>query len=151
MSERLTEQWTDTAEQAFGESGVKGRVGELLFASIIFSLSGLEVKDFEDQYCKQVAGIDIEVNGHTIDIKSNLHNGEFFVERDPKGWLFNTMKTSSIIVHFDFDTREIVWYLREVGQRKFRVDNKALTKLCVDTLPPWISTSWEDLITLLKS
>ena len=57
MSNRLTNKWTATAEEAFGETGARGKIGEEFVASVLKSW-GWDVELFEDDYQMQVSGID---------------------------------------------------------------------------------------------
>lgn len=150
MSDRLTSKWTATAAEAYGISGDRGRQGEVLVCSIL-ERNGFEVQDFEEQYKEQVAGVDILVNGHTIDVKCNLHNKQFWIETGYEGWLFNSRKTSDIILHVDLDTEDVVWYTRESAKTKVRKTEHLTTHISESKFHPgFMSRSWDDLFTLLQ-
>lgn len=151
MSDRLTKRWTKTAGEAFGRSGVKGRKGELLVARILEEQS-IPFQDFEEEKLQQVSGIDLQVGTHSLDVKSNLNNGVFFIEVDSNGWLFNPKKTSDIILHFDIRTSECVWYTRAAAKASIRQDSiYPLVKITAQNARPFMSSSWDDLFTLLRS
>lgn len=152
MSDRLTTRWTETAEEAFGESGAKGRAGELLILNILQEQS-IPAIDLEEDRHKQVRGLDIQTENYSLDVKTNLHRGTFFIEVDPLGWLFHHSKISDIIVHIDPDTKEIVWYRREVAKSKLRINClRPLVRIHEGNFKPeWMSRSWDDLFTLLRS
>ena len=149
MTDRLTRRWTKTAGEAFGQSGVKGRQGELLVASILEEQS-IPFQDFEEEKHQQVSGIDLQVGTHSLDVKSNLNNGVFFIEVSSNGWLFNPQKTSDIIIHVDVKTSECVWYTRKAAQASIRRDY-ALVKITPQNARPFMSRSWDDLFTVLRS
>ena len=50
---RLTEEWTDTLDEAFGASGTKGRLGEE-FMCKVFDKWGWEWKRNESDYQAQI-------------------------------------------------------------------------------------------------
>jgi hypothetical protein len=149
MTDRLTRRWTKTAGEAFGYTGFKGRKGELLVASILDEQS-IPYQDFEEEKHQQISGIDLQVGTHSIDVKSNLNRGVFFVEVNSTGWLFNPKKTSDIIIHVDVKTSECVWYTRKAAQASIRRDH-ALIKITTSNARPYMSRSWDDLFTLLRS
>lgn len=152
MSDRLTPLWTETAGEAFGESGNKGRVGEVLVLNKLVEQS-LPAIDFEEDRYKQVTGVDIQSGSYTLDIKANLHEKAFFIEVDPEGWLFHPFKCSDIIVHVDIDCGDIVWYRRACAKTKLRCNPlRPLVRIHEGNFKPeWMSRSWEDLFQLLRS
>ena len=152
MSERLTTQWTNTAEEAFGESGAKGRIGELLILNTLQEQS-IPAVDLEEDKRKQVRGLDIQTEKYSLDVKTNLHEGTFFIEVDPLGWLFHHSKISDIIIHVDPITKEVVWYHREVAKQKLRINCiRPLIRIHEGNFKSeWMSQSWDDLFILLKS
>lgn len=128
MSDRLTKRWTDTAEQAFGQPGKKGREGELLVIDTLLSWGWL-VEDHEDDREKQVNGIDISFKKpswkrwYTGDVKANLRrDGTIPVYFD---WLFRGQ--SDRIFHVNVDTGLLIWYDRRemqksiLGGREYKV------------------------------
>lgn len=147
---RLTPHWTKTAAEAYGPAGVKGRAGEVLFCNVLIE-NHLPARDFEEEKLQQVSGVDVESNGYTIDVKSNLVNSEFFIEVDAAGWLFHPQKTSDLIVHIDVDTADIVWYTREAARANLRTYNRLLKITPQNFRPSFMSRSWEDLLSYLRS
>lgn len=118
MSERLTAEWTKTAEEAFGETGARGTIGEHFVANTLTSW-GWEVELYEEDFDMQVSGIDISfrnpkwARSYTADIKTNLDEyGNFFVDTSPNGWLFKSSKTSNRIWHCNPQTGWMAWYDR---------------------------------------
>jgi hypothetical protein len=96
VSDRLTKKWTANTEAAFGESGRKGREGELYIIEV-YTRNGYEVLDHEDSRKHQIAGIDISFRAAnsdpftTADVKHNLNNwNSFYVECANNGWLFKS-------------------------------------------------------------
>jgi len=155
MSERLTDRWTDSAAEAYGISGERGRTAEMLVIGIINS-AGISAEDFESDYDKQVAGIDIVSNGLSIDVKGNLYNGHFYIENGTRGWLFNSNKKSDIILHVDPNTSEVVWYSRNIAQQKIRMvtdygRDTSLVKIDQSNFrKDFMNTSWDDLFAILR-
>lgn len=130
MTERLTKKWTQTAEEAFGESGAKGLIGEQFVANTISSW-GWSVELHETDKASQISGVDITfqnpkwAKAYTADIKTNLDvYGNFYVECTDKGWLFNPKKTSDRIWHCNPETGWMAWYDREA--MKNHVESKGL-------------------------
>lgn len=128
MSERLTTEWTKTAEGAFGPSGAKGLKGEVFVKQVLESW-GWNVILHEADQTKQLAGIDIEFQSpkwkrsYSADVKSNIDSyGTFYIETDDKGWLFNPSKISHRIWHCNPTTGQMAWYDRQEMQ-KYIVDN----------------------------
>lgn len=149
---RLTKYWTNTAEEAYGMSGMKGRYGELLFIQMLGKRQ-IHATDCESSRSKQLAGIDVEVGKHTIDVKSNLENHQFYIEVGPLGWLFNPQKTSDIIVHIDVATLDIVWYLREIARTKIVCNaDRDLIKITKSNFrPDFMNTDCTTLCELITS
>lgn len=120
MSDRLTDKWTPTLEEAFGETGKRGAEGELWLAKVIGEQWGWEVQTFDDDYKRQVQGHDLAIrkpswaNFYTVDVKNNLDDyGSFCVETSAKGWLFNPKKTNDRVWHVNPRTGWMAWYGRE--------------------------------------
>ena len=152
MGDRLTPNWTTTAAEAYGASGDIGRRGEVLVCSKL-NQAGLLAQDFEEQYKEQVAGIDISVNGCTIDVKANLHNQQFWIETGTQGWLFNPRKTSHIILHVDISTEEVVWYprLQAVTFIRRSASPDSLVHITTDKFRSnFMSRSWDNLFIFLQ-
>lgn len=125
---RLVNEWVDTTEEAFGHSGAKGHQGELFVAKAMKSWHW-DVELFESNRDIQVSGVDIRFKSpswykhYTADIKSNIDEyGNFFVETDDNGWLFNPKKVSDRIWHCNPNTGWMTWYGR-YEMKKFLVDN----------------------------
>lgn len=122
MSERLTQEWTKTAEEAFGATGARGSIGEEFVAKTLTSW-GWEVELHEEDYHKQVSGIDITfrnpswMRSYTADVKTNLDEyGSFYVDTSSDGWLFKSGKTSDRIWHCNPETGWMAWYGRSEMQ-----------------------------------
>lgn len=156
MSERLTHHWTETAAQAYGKAGERGRTAELLVMDIL-TRNNIEYEDFEDDYQYQVAGIDILTDKLSIDVKGNLYKGHFYIENGTTGWLFNPNKTSDVILHVDPNTEEVVWYYRSVAASKIRSVNdygekKSIFKVSdINFREDFMYRDWESLFKLLQS
>lgn len=119
MSDRLTPNWTTTAEGAFGASGAKGDRGELFMCRVYESWKW-EYVHHPTSFSHQIKGVDFSFRKpgwtkfYTADIKSNLDDfGNFFVETDEDGWLFNPKKMSDRVWHVNPDTGWMAWYGRE--------------------------------------
>lgn len=111
MSGRLTSKWTETADEAFGATGTKGREGEEFLAKV-FESWGWDYITFPDSKTKQLQGIDIEFRKPTwakyysCDVKNNMDQyGNFYVHKD---WLFKVK--CDRIFHVNPQTNWIVWY-----------------------------------------
>lgn len=120
MSDRLTNKWTSTTEEAYGPRGKRGRDGETFVRQYLESM-GLEVIDNESDVKTQLAGQDLifTVNGteHSVDVKSNLTDrNTFYVEIQPNGWLFDPRKISNLICHVNPRKGIMFWYTREKMQ-----------------------------------
>lgn len=111
MGDRLTSRWTETADEAFGPTGTKGREGEEFLAKV-FESWGWEYETYPNDRKKQLDGIDIAfkkpgwASFYTGDVKNNMDKyGNFFVHKD---WLFKVK--CHRIFHVNPDTQWIVWY-----------------------------------------
>lgn len=123
MSDRLTNKWTATSEEAFGASGAKGDRGEE-FLMEVFASWGWRATRHQSSKTDQISGVDITfqkptwLNSYTCDVKANLNDsGSFFVETNQYGWLFNPKKTSHRIWHVNPETGWMAWYDRREMQR----------------------------------
>lgn len=110
-SNRLTEKWTETLDEAFGETGTKGRLGEE-FLCRVFAKWGWEYNHFPDSKEKQLSGIDVEFRKpgwryfYNGDSKNNLNEfGKFYVHKE---WLFKVK--CDRIFHVNPDTGWITYY-----------------------------------------
>ena len=109
---RLTAEWTDTLDEAFGATGTEGRRGEE-FLMKVFESWGWETKRYESDREKQIDGIDIEFKKpdwykfYSCDVKANMKpkNGYFEVHKD---WLFRVK--CDRIFHVCRESGWIVWY-----------------------------------------
>ena len=111
MNDRLTEKWTDTAEEAFGDTGKKGREGEV-FMIDVFKSWGWDVEDHEGERRMQVMGIDLSFrnpkwhNLYTCDVKNNMDEyGCFYVYKE---WL-NKIQCDRVF-HVNPNTGWVAWY-----------------------------------------
>lgn len=118
MTGRLTPEWTDTLDEAFGESGKKGRLGEQFVADTLRSW-GYEVYTHDNSRSHQLSGIDITFKksnwfkSYTADVKHNINdNNSFQVDVSEDGWLFNAGKVSDRIWHCNVDKGLMAWYGR---------------------------------------
>lgn len=78
MSDRLTSDWTETLEEAFGESGVKGTKGELIACEILDCLY-IDYTYEPSNKAIQTSGIDIFIGKDGVDVKGNLHSNKTVV------------------------------------------------------------------------
>ena len=121
-SDRQTEEWTDTLDEAFGATGTKGRLGEEFMAKV-FDSWGWKWRRNESDYQAQIEGKDIEFckpgwrNFYSGDVKNNLNEyGTFYVHKD---WLFKVK--CDRIFHVNPDTGWITYY--GVDQMREAYDN----------------------------
>lgn len=140
MTDRLTSKWTSTAAEAFGASGAKGDRGEQ-FMCEVYSSWGWEFEHFPSSFAHQVGGVDFSfrkpewANFYTADIKSNLDQyGNFYVETNDDGWLFNPQKVSDRIWHVNPDTGWMAWYDRKEMRRYILSEGLWNTTLCKFTV-----------------
>lgn len=126
MNNRITSEWTPTLEEAFGESGTKGREGELFVKNAILSW-GWEVRDNESNYEEQVAGQDLWIkaptwkNFYSIDVKANMgEHGVFPIVIEQ--WM-NPKKLNDRFWHVNVDTGWMAWYSREEMQYYIMANN----------------------------
>lgn len=108
---RKTNKWTKTLDEAFGETGARGREGEL-FLMRVFESWGWRYEDHESDKELQTSGIDVTfqnpkwANAYTGDCKANMDEyGGFYVYRD---WLFETQ--ADRVFHVNPDTKWLCWY-----------------------------------------
>lgn len=134
MGDRLTSQWTATLDEAYGEMGTKGRLGEEFVADVLTKW-GYDVNLHTDDKGMQVSGIDITFRkpgwfkSYTADVKTNLNESSVFtVETTPTGWLFGQNKKSDRIWHCNVEKRTMAWYGR--GDMKQFVLQLSLSEEC---------------------
>lgn len=108
---RLTEEWTETLDEAFGAKGTKGRVGEEFLAKM-FDSWGWEWRRNESDRKAQLEGRDIEFKAPqwarfiSADVKNNMDQyGTFEIHKD---WLFKVK--CDRIFHVNPETGWVVWY-----------------------------------------
>ena len=141
MSDRLTPEWTESLDEAFGINGTKGREGEE-FLCKVFDSWGWSYELHHDDKKMQVAGIDITFkspkwhNSYTCDVKANMDKyGSFYVYED---WLFDPRKINDRIFHVNPDTGWLCWYDRKVMQDWFDRSNERI-KITAKTRPSFIT------------
>lgn len=141
MSDRLTKEWTtgeNALKEAFGETGAKGKAGEI-FQCQVFESWGWEYVWHQDDPIYQKAGIDISFKAptwkkfYTCDVKNNLTEyGTFYVHKD---WLFGG--NSDRIFHVNPDTGWLNWYDR--GQMKqYYQEDKTYITITVNDRPSFV-------------
>lgn len=140
MSERLTQEWTPTAAEAFGASGTLGDEGEEFLSEVLKSW-GWTCELHSSSFSHQVRGVDVTFrkpswsNSYTADIKTNHDEyGNFFVETDDDGWLFNPKKDSDRIWHVNKDTGWMAWYNRNEMKAYIESNQLRNTGLCKLTM-----------------
>jgi hypothetical protein len=141
MSDRLTKEWTtgeDALEEAFGETGVKGKQGEI-FMCEVFESWDWEYIWHRDEPLLQNNGIDISfkspawINFYTCDVKNNLtESGTFYVYKD---WLFKG--SSDRIFHVNPETGWLNWYDRKRMQKYFDKKKEYIT-ISTSNRPSWV-------------
>lgn len=114
MSDRIVKNWTETTEEAFGESGKKGLKGELFFIDA-YTDKGWTVLHYESDRIMQMCGIDVVLIGedvcYTVDVKANMREDEsFYVETASDGWLFNEDYVNEFVSHVNADIKTIATY-----------------------------------------
>lgn len=146
MGDRLTNRWTDTAEEAFGPTGSKGRVGEL-FMIEVFKSWGWDVQDCEEDRYYQTRGIDLKFakpgwrKPYSCDVKNNMNEyGSFYVNAD---WLFNRKHVNDRVFHVNPDTGWVAFYGTEDMRRWYLQNHKGAEFVRIDptTGPKFIKRS----------
>ena len=115
MSKRITPEWTKTTKEAYGDTQntQKGLIAEKLILDYLKSVYD-EVKWYENDEEKQVAGIDFEFkknswsNYYTADVKGNMKKGWFYVYIDDI-----KKKKNHRMIHVDINTGWAVEYDRK--------------------------------------
>lgn len=127
MVDRLTPEWTNTLEEAFGEQGAYGREGELFVMNTISKWSGYSVFDLENDVSRQARGHDFLITKNTwkskysVDCKNNIRaDGSFDIDTSMTGWLFNPKKDSDRIWHCNSRTGHMAWYGRKDMQEAIK-------------------------------
>jgi hypothetical protein len=121
MSTRITQEWTNTLIEAYGNSvnAQKGQYGERLYynwAKTVYP----EVIYHEQDRQKQLAGIDIEIKKpnwsryYSVDVKTNINTANVFViDNTENGWLRSDSKMSDRICHINQSCNYAVEYDRK--------------------------------------
>lgn len=116
---RITNKWTPDLKQAFGDTPHirKAIAGEELWESFARKTYEMVINHKSDR-TKQIEGADFTIKKSnwrfpiTVDVKTNLNNGIFFVENTSNGWLRNKNKQTVRIVHLDIIEGWIIEYDR---------------------------------------
>lgn len=142
---RLTPKWTETLDEAFGDTGTKGRLGEE-FLEKVFQCWGWSVELFKEDRSKQVRGIDLQFkkpswsNFYTGDVKNNMDKyGNFYVHKD---WLFKI--ECDRVFHVNPDTGWVVWYGVDEMQKVYD-NSKTYMKFTARTRLPFMKATKVDL------
>jgi hypothetical protein len=134
LSDRITEKWTETLDQAFGDTDniKKGKLAEKWYYMYALAIYPTVIDNSTDKD-KQLAGKDIEFGKPTwkrlysTDVKGNMNeDGTFLIENNSIGWLRNPSKTSDRICHIcttngkavEYGRPEMIEYLDNVDGRK---------------------------------
>jgi hypothetical protein len=140
---RLTSEWTERLDEAFGSNGTKGRLGEE-FLCQVFESWEWEYNRFEKERSKQVAGIDIEFrdprwrNFYTCDVKNNMDEyGCFYVHHD---WLFKESFKADRVFHVNPDTGWLAWYGVD-DMRKYYNEEHSYIKIIPSKTPSFVKRS----------
>ena len=141
MSDRITNQWTPTLAEAFGnnENVQLGRQGELDVLEEINSWGGYSTIDHEADFALQKAGIDISLKKHnwaryfTVDVKTGTSYqddyGTIKIDMNLDGWFLSKEKTSDRIWHVNPNTGWMTWYDRKDMKKYIAyLDNITLNK-----------------------
>ena len=123
MSNRLTTEWTPTAEEAYGESGRQGTEGEILACEILDSLN-ISYTYHPENKAIQCSGIDIYVGRYGIDVKANLHSHKKQVAVDwpkiikskAKWWMHVSIEDPNYYIVYE--TKEMIKYIQDNNIRK---------------------------------
>lgn len=125
MSERLTPEWTETLEEAFGASGAKGKLGELYMMEV-FKKWGWEATHHESDKKMQRKGIDVTFkkpswfNSYTGDVKNNMRpDGLFYVHRE---WLDKIQ--CDRVFHVNPEQGMVAWYGVEDMRQYYKTKQK---------------------------
>ena len=139
-SNRLTEKWTPTLDQAFGTRGTKGREGEEFLARV-FDSWGWEYKLNVSDRQAQLEGRDIEFRKpswkrfYSTDVKNNMNShGTFYVYAD---WLFKVK--CDRIFHVNPETGWITFYPVDKMRQAY------------DTTKPYMTFTTRDRLPFMKS
>lgn len=119
MMNRITRKWTEDLKSAFGntpqiDKAIKGEQFWERFARNTYD----EVINHSSDRVKQTEGVDFTIKKEdwyqpiTVDVKSNMKNGYFYVENNEDGWLRNKKKKTVRIVHLEVDSGWICEYDR---------------------------------------
>ena len=155
MSNRQTPEWTATLSEAYGESGLKGEIGELFLCEVLRSW-GWNVIHHPSSREHQMAGVDVAFRSpewsryYTADVKANLNDrGIFYIETGSWEWLLNPNKKSDRIWHVNVQTGWMAWYDRKEMQRYVigqKAQNTGLLKIMPTDKIPFIRRKRYDSI-----
>lgn len=132
MSDRLTNQWTGSLEEAFGNTPnvQKGVIAEQMYHQWAQSVYPL-VEYFPEDKEMQVAGIDFYIKKdnwrrkYGVDVKGNMDaKGFFMVDDSPNGWLRSPKKKNDRVCHIcvetgwavEYDRNDMIKYLGQPGE-----------------------------------
>lgn len=146
MSNRLTNEWTETAEEAFGRTGKKGTVGEEFVCSVFHHNFGWEVLHLPSTKHIQCMGIDIAFrspnwkNWYTADVKHNIQQGQFFyIEKhkgNKNGWLLKAQ--CDRIIHCSIKHKMLVWYDVKKMQ-EYCKNRRGLFRMYIEDVPSFVT------------
>lgn len=142
-SDRITNKWTKTTKEAFGDNP-KTRKGYIAEEMIFKYLSRVYkwVTWYEEDFDKQSAGIDFRFkaegwrNFYTADVKANLSKGKFFVYPDEINH-----KRNDRMIHVDIDTESAIEYSREsvlsyLNNKSLKKDKNGKRYIILDSRDP---------------
>ena len=133
--------WFNKLEQKFPVTGKIGKTGERN-VRLLFKNAGHDVVSHPRSIKFQTKGNDIEIDGVSVDVKTNVSkSNSFAVEVDKKGWLFNFKKKSPYIIHYSRFNDKMAVYLREDMQDyiKTNYNNLRIVKDKQGNLLTWFS------------
>lgn len=133
MNERITDKWTQTTAEAFGdtENVQKGLKAELMYYEYAKRVYP-EVEYFPNDYKMQVKGVDFTIKKpnwkrpYNVDVKGNMNEkGTFNVDNKPDGWLRSTKKITDRICHVcvesgwatEYDRKDMVSWIDITNQK----------------------------------
>jgi len=144
-SDRITNKWTKTTKEAFGDNP-QTRKGYLAEEMIFKYLSKVYkwVTWYEDDFDKQSVGVDFRFkaegwrNFYTVDVKANLSKGKFFVYPDEI-----SHKQNDRMIHVDVDKGIAIEYSREsmlsfLVNKPLKKDKKGKRYILLDAYNPEI-------------
>lgn len=103
-----------------------------------------EVINHSSDRKKQIQGADFSIKKdswsryYTVDVKSNMKGGYFYIENTQDGWLRNPRKTTDRIVHVDVSTGYICEYDRKDMIRFLDANNISQELIRMNSFDPKI-------------